>query len=114
SFLTTVAEEMALGAGNEDIRSLPSIPLSSLAEADVPPVLSYPTLCALTDTLVTKRGIAQALCAHLRAAESAEARGKAAAEAGALRAYRNLLAAQAGKSLTPADSTTLAQLSRTL
>ena len=76
--------------------------------------VTYDDLCRLTKRLVTKAGVASALCDKLEAAEAAAAAGDTRGRDGALRAYRNQLSAQSGKSVTPADAAHLAALSRTL
>jgi hypothetical protein len=66
--------------------------------------VSYPSLKALTSQWVSKSQIAAQLNAYLDAAFKAEARGNLKAEAGNLADYRSLLAAQAGKSISPSDA----------
>ena len=60
---------------------------------------------------MTKDGIAHALCAKLDAAAAAAARGDAKEAENQLRAYRNQLDAQSGKSVSKADAALLSALS---
>ena len=68
------------------------------AQVDV--TVTADSLCSLTRTLVTKAGVAEALCDKLAD--------------GAFGAYRNQLDAQAGKSMTKADAALLKSLSLSL
>jgi endonuclease/exonuclease/phosphatase family metal-dependent hydrolase len=72
--------------------------------------VTYETLCALTRILVTSDEIAQSLCDQLDAAEAAEARGNTGARTKQLTAYRNLVGAQRGKSISNTDANVLIQL----
>ena len=76
--------------------------------------VTYASLCTLTRFHVTNAGIANSLCSKLAAAEAAEAHGDEEAKRGALDAYVNQLAAQAGKSLTAKTAAHLAALAGTL
>ncbi len=71
---------------------------------------SEETLCALTQSLVTKDGIGKSLCAKLEAAAASGARGNTNARANQLNAYRNEVEAQRGKALSDADATALIAL----
>jgi prepilin-type N-terminal cleavage/methylation domain-containing protein len=114
-FLASVKENMALGAGQEDLAGIPSLPADrSKLDGDPAMLFSYETLRTLVRELVTSRGVVQALTAHLNAAEAAEKRGNLRAKQGALRAFANHLSAQSGKTVAPADAYMLATLSRTL
>jgi len=73
--------------------------------------VTFDSLCALTETLVGKTDVAQALCDKLDAAEAANARGNTKARDNVLGAYRNQLDAQTGKSVSPADAALLRRLS---
>ncbi len=73
--------------------------------------VTFASLCALTQTLVTKEGIAGALCAKLDSAADSAADGNAKAAENQLKAYRNQLDAQSGKSISPADAALLKTLS---
>lgn len=73
-------------------------------------VASYDSLCDLARDYADKPGVAQGLCAKLEAASAAEQRGRDNAEANELQAFRNLVAAQTGKSLTEEEATMLTDL----
>jgi len=75
---------------------------------------TFDDLCRLTERLVDDADIAASLCDKLAAAEAAAERGNMRAKNGILGAYRNQLAAQAGKSLTADEAALLASLSMTL
>ncbi|MEX2646412.1 MAG: ExeM/NucH family extracellular endonuclease [Gaiellaceae bacterium] len=75
---------------------------------------TFAGLCLATRNAVSHEGIANSLCAKLRAAEAADARGNANAKAGALGAYMNELRAQSGKALTADQAELLIELSSTL
>ncbi|HMG32624.1 MAG TPA: prepilin-type N-terminal cleavage/methylation domain-containing protein [Blastocatellia bacterium] len=113
-FIDFIKEEMEFGAGNEDVSSLPGVSLSDLKGDNAAALFSYEGLCHLTQLFVQHHGVADSLCAKLTAAEAAEARGNARAKAGALRAYRNEVAAHSGKTLTDREATILTTLSQTL
>ena len=68
------------------------------------------TLCALTENLVTKKGIEKSLCAKLEAAAASRARGNMNAWANQLNAYRHEVEAQRGKAISDADATLLIEL----
>jgi hypothetical protein len=72
--------------------------------------VSFDGLCALTQRLVDKAGIAHALCAKLSTAQAAAARGNAGAKSGALGAFANQLRAQSGKSISASDATLIERL----
>jgi uncharacterized protein len=76
--------------------------------------VTFADLCRLTKRLVSDPVVADSLCDKLSAAESAAGRGDANARDGALKAYRNQVDAQTGKSITPVDAATLKTLSATL
>jgi predicted extracellular nuclease len=75
------------------------------------PTVTYANLCSLTRELVTKSGVADGLCVKLATAAAAAAAGDTKKRDGALKAYRNQLEAQAGKSVTAADAARLEALS---
>jgi prepilin-type N-terminal cleavage/methylation domain-containing protein len=77
-------------------------------------LFSYDSLEALTGFYSDKRAIAHSLDVKLEAARDAEARGDAAAKAGALRAFANEVRAQTGKALAPGHALVLQTLARTL
>jgi len=112
-FIQGLAQQFGWGANGEDLASLPPIDPSQLAWQEELNLFSYPGLSHLTSLLVGNPGIAHSLTAKLDAAESAEARGNAQARNGALNAYRQALAAQAGKAISAPDAQTLTVLSMT-
>ncbi|MBA2384320.1 MAG: ExeM/NucH family extracellular endonuclease [Actinobacteria bacterium] len=76
--------------------------------------VTYADLCRLTTRLVTKPAIAKALCEKLEAAAAAAARGNLKARDGVLKAFRNQVDAQTGKSVSAADAALLKSLSLSL
>ena len=72
---------------------------------------TYADLCRLTNRLVGKQQIAQALCVKLQNAAAASARGNLNARDGQLNAYRNQLDAQTGKAVSAADAAAMKSLS---
>lgn len=98
-FFAFAAQELQLGAGNEDVSLVPAVQLPAV-QAEGPLLFTHAGLCQVTQIVVTKPGVAHSLCAKLEAAAAAEARGNVRADPGAMRAYLNELAAQTGKTLT--------------
>ena len=76
--------------------------------------VTFDSLCVLTQLYVTVQDVEDGLCEKLATAEAAAALGNQNEKNRNLRAYRNQVQAQAGKSLTEAQATALAQLSTTL
>ena len=76
--------------------------------------LTYAGLCSLVHELVADPAVAVSLCAKLAAAAHAEERGNSGAADNQLRAFRNEVDAQAGKSIAPADALLLKMLSERL
>lgn len=113
-FLAFVRDEMKLGVLSPEEKATTGVQLSDILEDPAEPVFSYDGLCALTKQYVTKEGVANALCAKLRAAEAAEARGNHETRRESLRAFINQVEAQSGKSLTRIRATTLITLAQTL
>jgi endonuclease/exonuclease/phosphatase family metal-dependent hydrolase len=68
------------------------------------------TLCALTQSLVTKEGIAKSLCAKLEAAAASADNGDSSARENQLDAYRNEVEAQRGKAISDAVADALIRL----
>lgn len=68
-------------------------------------------VCALVQQWVSNAGIANSLCAKLRAAAASRARGQNGTADNQLAAFRNELSAQSGKALTAAHAAQLAALS---
>jgi hypothetical protein len=106
-FLQVVGRVLAFDIPG-DAGSFPLITLTDLESVRAPPLFSYESLRMATNDFVTKTGVANGLNAKLSAAEAAEARGDAAAKAGAIRAYINQLSAQSGKTLTAREAHALA------
>jgi predicted extracellular nuclease len=75
---------------------------------------TYAGLCRLVRQVVTDAEVAQSLCDKLIAAEAAAAAGHTKARDGALKAFRNQVDAQTGKSISAADAATLKSLSLAL
>lgn len=73
--------------------------------------VTYDSLCNLTREFVQNHGVANSLCAKLRAAAAAHARGNFNARDAALNSYRNALSAHSGKKLTAEHAQILANLS---
>lgn len=70
-------------------------------------VVTSSGLCALAQHLVANGGVANSLCAKLRNAEAAKARGHLGVQANILNAFRNEVSAQSGKAIAPADASSL-------
>jgi prepilin-type N-terminal cleavage/methylation domain-containing protein len=102
-FLAFIEQEMAWGAGGEDVGGLPGV--SVPAVQDEGPVLPSPeALCRLTRVYATRPGVGRSLCAKLGGGD----------EARALNAYLRELAAQTGKSFTRHHAGILEALAGTL
>jgi prepilin-type N-terminal cleavage/methylation domain-containing protein len=112
-FLAQVAVNIALGAGEEEVTSLPAVQREDLI-GDPNQLFSFATLRALTTAAVTHHGLLRSLLAKLDAAEAAAMRGNERAKAGHLRAYAHELAAQAGKRIDPMAAHILQNLAGTL
>ncbi len=76
--------------------------------------VSYGSLCNLSREFSSKQGIDVALCALLAVAQAADSHGQHFVKKLALAAYVQLVRAQSGKALTPAEAATLIALSRAL
>ena len=87
---------------------------TSTASTTFSVAVTFDSLCTLTERFSASPPIAGALCAKLAAAENAEARGNATAEAGELKAYTRQLAAQNGKAFTVQEVTILTNLAGSL
>jgi hypothetical protein len=73
-------------------------------------VVTYEALCGLVEQYVDSAGVANSLCAKLRAAEAAAGRGEASTAANLITAFKNEVAAQTGRSMTAQEAATLALL----
>ena len=118
SFFAFVNDEMKLDLISPDLKQSIGVHLSDLHGDPAAQFFSYDGLCTLTRAYVNHGdqgdGVANGLCAKLETAEDAEARGDDQAKQNLLDAYTNQLSAQAGKSLTRANATTLNRLAQTL
>jgi hypothetical protein len=72
------------------------------------------SLCSLATTLSTKPGVASSLCAKLDAAAASQARGDVKAHENQIEAFKNEVAAQAGKAFTGANAAFLIAAAGTL
>ena len=111
-FQDYIRQRMMLGAYNEDWTGLPSIDLAQAMElaAGEYPLFGYESLCLLTTSYIGDKGVANALCAKLRAASAARGTGRVKAEAGAVGAYVHQLDAQTGKRISDADASILLEI----
>jgi uncharacterized protein len=75
------------------------------------PTLDYDGLCALTERLVTKKGVEKDLCKKLEEAQKAEAKGKTKQHDKKLEEYRKKLDHETGKAVSAADAALLKELS---
>jgi len=75
---------------------------------------TFASVCDLVVQYSTKPGVANALCAHLRAAEAAGERGQTETMNNILDAYEHHVSAQSGKALTAAQAATLIALAEQL
>jgi hypothetical protein len=74
-------------------------------------VVTFASLCELTERFVSKAGVANAMCAKLDAAANARTPG---AKKGALQAYKNHVRAQTGKSVSSEHAAILIRLADAL
>lgn len=108
---TKPAYEYALGANELAATATDKAGNEGAAAATVTVLVTPDSLCALTKQKASKPGVADGLCAKLgAAAKSANANAKS----GQLGAYRNQVAAQAGKAIAAADAEVLTRLSQSL
>src|SRR4029077_13294494 len=110
SFLAFLPQAMHLGAGNEDVKSLPGVPLTNLSGPLQVNVVGYQGVCGLTQLYETNPTVTHSLCAELSAAQLAEQQGNAQAKATMLNAYASQIEAQTGKTLTPHQASVLTTL----
>jgi prepilin-type N-terminal cleavage/methylation domain-containing protein len=125
-FLAFAGDEMKLDMLSPDVKSTIAVHLSDLRADPAAQIFSYDGLCNLTRQYVDNGrcnlrredddddGVAHAMCAKLRKAEAAEARGDHAARQRWLEAYIRQVEAETGKTLTRTRATTLTTLARTL
>lgn len=76
--------------------------------------LTFDSLCELTQQLVPHHGVANSLCAKLKAAARATERGDLNAARGAIEAYIHEVQAQRGKKISPSDADLLIALATLL
>ena len=67
-------------------------------------------MTALVNQVVTNGGIANSMCKYLAAAEIAEGKGHAQAEADNIQEFIDLVEAQTGRFVSPEDAATLIYL----
>jgi len=125
-FLAFAGDEMKLDMLSPEVKSTIAVHLSDLREDPAAQIFSYDGLCKLTRQYVNNGhcnstsddddndGVAHAMCAKLRKAEAAEARGDHAAKQRWLEAYIHQVEAETGETLTRTRANTLTALARTL
>ncbi|MGH9779742.1 MAG: type II secretion system protein [Candidatus Acidiferrales bacterium] len=124
-FTNFALAELKLGAGNEDVASLPGAGLEDVEAAGGNPaeLFSYDGQCRLVRLILPAVSSPEgcvadnpgdSLCELLMAAQDAELRGDDRVKQQKLDAYRRLVSAQAGKSISFRDANTLITLSKTL
>jgi type II secretory pathway pseudopilin PulG len=109
-FLAFLPQAMHLGAGNENVNSLPSLQLTDLSGPLQTKLLSPQGLCGLTQLYETNPAVSHTFCATLAVAQAAEDRGDVQAKAGALNTFRLQVEAQIGKTLTQHQASILVTL----
>ncbi|MCV9888716.1 Ig-like domain-containing protein [Metabacillus halosaccharovorans] len=87
---------------------------TAIAEIEFTVTVDFDSLGRLTETMVTKEGIADALVKKLQAAKASAAKGNQQAMNGQLNAYENQLKAQTGKSISEENSKLLIDLVKKL
>jgi len=113
-FLDFVSEEMKLDMLSPELSRQLAVEISVLRGNAADQTFSFDGLCSLTRLYVGERGLADSLCAKLRAAEQADARGDSEAKALFLRAYMDQVAEEINKTLTRRRGMTLTTLAQTL
>jgi hypothetical protein len=108
-----IRENMAFGAGDENLDELPAVQIDGL-EGDPAMLFSYDSLRALVSLYVTSPGIVRSLYAKLNAAEAAERRGNRIARANQLKAFAQQVRALSGRALSPRSAGVLITLARSL
>lgn len=112
-FFDSVSREMRLDLLSPEQRRAVGVGLSELRGYQAE-LFSFDGICSLTRQYISAEGVADHLCAMLRAAKAAAARGDSEAKARLLRAYMNEVEAQAHSTLTRRRATTLITLAETL
>ncbi len=125
-FLAFAGDEMKLDMLSPEVKSTIAVHLSDLREDPAAQIFSYDGLCKLTRQYVDNGscnlrredddddGVGHAMCAKLRKAEAAEARGDHAAKQRWLEAYIHQVEAETGETLTRTRANTLTTLAGTL
>ncbi len=85
--------------------------LSAVDTATVNVTVTYDSLCALTKSLVTKKGVEDELCKKLEQAEKAAAKGKTKDHDEKLEEYRKKLDQETGKAVSATSAARLKSLS---
>lgn len=112
-FLDSVNQEMRLDLLSPEQRRAIGVGLSDL-RGNPGELSSFDGLCSLTQLYINANGVANHLCARLRAAKAAAARGDSEAKARFLRDYINEVAEQSHRTLTQRKATSLITLAQTL
>lgn len=110
-FQQKIREQLQLGIANEDVSLFMPVPFDQVQGDPLVVLGSYSGLRYWTGLFVTKSGVAHALQQKLFQAEAADHRGNERARNAALRAYRNQVKAQTGKSISPEAARVLLSLS---
>jgi prepilin-type N-terminal cleavage/methylation domain-containing protein len=112
-FLDSVNREMRLDLLSPEQRRAIGVGLADL-RGNPAELSSFDGLCSLTQLYINANGVANHLCARLRAAKQAAARGDSEAKARFLRDYINAVAEQSHGTLTRRKATSLITLAQTL
>jgi prepilin-type N-terminal cleavage/methylation domain-containing protein len=111
--LDSVNREMRLDLLTPEQKRTIAVSLSDL-RGNPAELSSFDGLCSLTQQYIAANGVANQLCARLRAAKNAAARGDSEAKARFLRDYINEVAAQSYRTLTQRRAISLITLAQTL
>jgi prepilin-type N-terminal cleavage/methylation domain-containing protein len=112
-FLDTVNREMRLDLLSSEHRRAIGVGLSDL-RGNPGELSSFDGLCSLTQLYINQPGVANHLCASLRAAKNAAEHGQSENKARFLSDYINEVAAQTPRALTQRRATALITLAQTL
>ena len=93
------------------VRATDTGDLSAVDTATVTVTVTYDSLCALTKSLVTKKGVEDELCKKLEQAEKAAAKGKTKDHDKKLEEYRKKLDQETGKAVSATSAARLKSLS---
>jgi prepilin-type N-terminal cleavage/methylation domain-containing protein len=128
AFLAFSSDELKLDMLSSQVKATTSVQLSDLRADAAAQVFSYDGLCELTNQYVNNglcnarkgdddkddEGLAHSMCAKLKKAQAAEARGNDEAKQRWLAAYIQQVESEIDKALTRIRATTLISLARTL